>query len=187
MLVYIRRTYNNFPLRSYVSALVDTLEDTDGAVRECARASVVELFTGPNVSDAARADLKKEMLKKGVRKTILESVQAKLALSASTSGPSGIGSDAGSENGDAPSKKQYIPPSMMLKRSMSTTSSGAVAGVGGVVRTFSQSTVNTLAESSCGRPDSRLAGESPPTPSEGTEVQAVYVRVSSLLSRFMVG
>ncbi|OBZ76525.1 Protein STU1 [Grifola frondosa] len=62
------------PIRPYLPALVEALEDTDGTVRECARVSVVELFTGPGVTDAARADLKKELTKKGVRKTIVDGV-----------------------------------------------------------------------------------------------------------------
>ena len=179
VLVNIRRSHTSFPLRPFLSLLVDALEDTDGVVRECARQSVVELFTSPGVTDAARADLKKEMIKKGVRKTILESVQTKLASSTSGSGLSGLGSEVGSENGDAapPVKKQYIPPSMMLKRSMSVTSSGTQAANSGVSRTFSQSTVATLAESSNSRPDSRMAGELPPTPSESNEIHPVYVSV----------
>ena len=176
--MHIRRSHKSYPLRPYLTLLVDSLEDTDGAVRDCARQSVVELFTSPHVSDAARADLKKEMAKKGVRKTIVESVQVKLASSTSGGGGGlGIGSDAGSENGDAapPVKKQYLPPSMMLKRSMTTGSSGATVVSSGMSRTFSQSTVGTLAESSSSRPGSRMAGELPPTSSEGNEVHPVYV------------
>ena len=63
-LVHIRRVHHLFPLRPYLPHLVDALEDTDSTVRECARQSVVELFTGPGVTDTARADLKKEMAKK---------------------------------------------------------------------------------------------------------------------------
>jgi CLIP-associating protein 1/2 len=183
--VHIRRIHPIFPLRPYLASLVDALEDTDGSVRDCARQSIVELFTGPHVSDAARADLKKEMAKKNVRRTILESVQSQLA--SSTSGGNrlgGAGSDAGSENGDAtfaaPStKKQYIPPSMMLKRSMTAASGGGTSGGSGISRTFSQSTVTTLAESTSSRPDSRMAGELPPISSDGLEVQPAYVRAAT--------
>ena len=87
-LVHIRRTHHLFPLRPYLPHLIDALEDTDPAVRECARQSVVELFTGPGATDAARADLKKEMTKKGVRKTIVDGVLSKvLSGSAGTSTP----------------------------------------------------------------------------------------------------
>jgi CLIP-associating protein 1/2 len=61
--------------------LVDTLEDSDGGVRDCARASVIEMFTAPTVTDGARADLKKEMTKKGVRKGIVDGVLGQLLTS----------------------------------------------------------------------------------------------------------
>ena len=57
----VRRLYPMFPLKTYLPSLVDLLEDTDGSVCECARQSVVELFTGPTITDAARVDLKKEV------------------------------------------------------------------------------------------------------------------------------
>ena len=94
--------------------LVDCLEDTDPHVRECARHSIVELFSGPGVTDAARADLKKELLKKGVRKTIVDGVLSKLLAAAIVSNPQ---IHEGSENGegtDTSKNKEYIPPSMAL-------------------------------------------------------------------------
>ncbi|KAF7355127.1 hypothetical protein MSAN_01428300 [Mycena sanguinolenta] len=102
-LVHIRRAHQQFPIRVYVSQLVDALEDTDAHVRDCSRQSVIELFSGPGVSDAARADLKKEMTKKNVRKTIVEGVLSKLigvGGSMSSMGGSGPQSREGSENGD---------------------------------------------------------------------------------------
>lgn len=73
-LVHLRRTNSTFPFRSFLPHLVDTLEDSDGTVRDCARNSVVEIFTSPGVTDGARADLKKEMTKKNVRKGIVDGV-----------------------------------------------------------------------------------------------------------------
>ncbi|KAG9032618.1 suppressor of tub2 mutation, partial [Serendipita sp. 407] len=64
-LVQLRRSNPRFPIRPFLTHLVDTLEDSDGGVRDCARASVIEIFTAAGVSDGARADLKKEMAKKG--------------------------------------------------------------------------------------------------------------------------
>ncbi|THV03303.1 hypothetical protein K435DRAFT_651641 [Dendrothele bispora CBS 962.96] len=154
VLVHIRRQYHLFPIKPYLSQLVDCLEDTDAHVRDCARASVVEIFSGPAVTDAARADLKKEMTKKGVRKTIVEGVLAKL-IGGGGAGGSGSGTDVGSnpqsregsENGDsvAGGKKEYVPPSLALQSrklsSASTTATtGAVAG-NGMPRTVSQSSV----------------------------------------------
>lgn len=114
MLVNIRRAHHTFPIRSYLSLLVDALEDTDGNVRACATPSIIELFTGPGVTDAARADLKKEMTKKGVRKAIVDNVLSKLMSSSRSTGASTPLSE-GSENGDTGAKKEYIPPSLMLQ------------------------------------------------------------------------
>jgi len=157
-----------------------TLEDTDGNVRECARQSVVELFTGPGVTDAARADLKKEMTKKNVRKNIIDHVLAKLVVGGTVGGWSGVQSD-GSENGDTSAgvKKEYIPPSLALQGRKPTGGLGSSTGAGGMPRTVSQGNVKELS-----RPASRTAMVSPPLPAvpadnAGSDVQPVYV--SSIL------
>ncbi|KAI6034288.1 clasp N terminal-domain-containing protein [Pisolithus microcarpus] len=72
VLVHIRRSHPHFPIRPYLSLLVDSMEDTDSN----------------GVTDAARADLKKEMAKKGVRKTIVDSVLSKLMNSTRNKGAS---------------------------------------------------------------------------------------------------
>lgn len=168
-LASIRRAHHLFPFRSYLSLLVDCLEDTDSHVRDVARVSVVELFTGPGVSDAARADLKKEMAKKGVRKTIVDGVLAKL-LGGSVSTLHGRETP---ENGDGTTtKKEYIPPSLALQGKRPLTISQSSSG--GMSRTVSSS-------SSMPRPASRTGMVSPPPPStpasETAEVAAVYVGV----------
>lgn len=165
--MHIRRAHHLFPIRPYSSLLVDCLEDTDPHVRDCARTSVVELFTGPGVTDAARADLKKEMTKKNVRKTIVDGVLAKLLGS---SIGSALQSHEGSENGDATSgKKEYIPPSLALlgKRPRVASQNANLP-----TRSVSQ-------PSSLSRPTSRAAMSSPPPPptptAENAEVRPVYV------------
>ncbi|KAF8528882.1 clasp N terminal-domain-containing protein [Hysterangium stoloniferum] len=77
-LVQLRRDHPSFPLRPFLPQLVNALEDGDGTVRDCAKQSVVEIFTAQGVTDAARTDLKKEMTKRNVRKTIVDSVLLKL-------------------------------------------------------------------------------------------------------------
>ncbi|KAI0771878.1 clasp N terminal-domain-containing protein [Trametes elegans] len=174
VLVHIRRSHHMFPLRPYLPYLVGALEDTDGTVRECARQSVVELFTGPGVTDAARADLKKELTKKGVRKTIVDSVLTKvLAAGAGSSTPA---SDAGSENGDGPaSTKEYVPPSIaLMNKRPGTAASGSVP----VSRAASQGNVREPS-----RPVSRAAvmsptGEGLPAAGGGSGVKAVYIASS---------
>ncbi|CAL1702266.1 unnamed protein product [Somion occarium] len=165
-LVHIRRTHHLFPIRSYLPQLVEALEDTDGTVRESARQSVVELFTGPGVTDAARADLKKEMTKKNVRKTIVDGVLSKV-LSGTTSTPP---SEMGSENGDASTggTAGYVPPSIALMKRPGTAI--------GLSKSSSHSNVRDIS-----RPASRAAGASPiPTEggSSGVDIKPVYIASS---------
>lgn len=155
-----------FPMRPYLPSLVEALEDSDPSVRECAKTSVVELFTGPGVTDAARADLKKELTKKGVRKTIVDLVLSKvLAVGAGSTTPAM--SETGSENGDASSGGHVAPMSLMNKK----------PGTGTMSRSVSQPNVEKLS-----RPASRSAIVSPIPPdppaggaSGGSEVKPVYV------------
>ncbi|KAG6855051.1 hypothetical protein C0991_005980 [Blastosporella zonata] len=172
-LVHIRRAHHQFPIRPYLPLLVDCLEDTDAHVRDCARHSVVELFTGPGVTDAARADLKKEMTKKGVRKTIVDGVLSKLLGSSVNSG-----SREGSENGDPQSTKlkEYIPPSLALQGRRPTSGSGIQ--IGAPTRTVSHGSIKDVS-----RPSSRAA-MSPPLPgllvpatttNESSDIQPVYI------------
>ncbi|CAA7260161.1 unnamed protein product [Cyclocybe aegerita] len=172
-LVHIRRAHHLFPIRPYLSLLVDCLEDTDAHVRDCARQSIIELFSGPGVTDAARADLKKEMTKKGVRKAIVDGVLAKLLGGAPQK-------NEGSENDDVPGgKKEYVPPSLALQgkrpRVASQTQSHSNAGPSTTIaRSVSQPSVLS-------RPASRAAMVSPPpqTPTaEGVDVEPVYIASS---------
>ncbi|KAJ4472277.1 clasp N terminal-domain-containing protein [Lentinula aciculospora] len=161
-LVHIRRQNHMFPLRPYLPLLVDCLEDTDAHVRDCARQSIIELFSGPSVTDAARADLKKEMTRKGVRKTIVDGVLSKLLSGNGVD--SGLQSPSGSENGDAPGG--YIPPSLALQ---GRKPSGPPALL-----------PRSLSQSGIARPPSRAAAldsSTPPTPTTEApaEVKPVYI------------
>jgi CLIP-associating protein 1/2 len=125
-LVHLRRGHHFFPIRPYLPLLVSALEDSDARVRECARESVVELYTGPGVTDAARADLKTAMAKKNVRKGIVESILSKLV---SGSGPAVLASpqSEGSEDGNAcEDMKDFTPPSLMIQGQK--TIAGAAVG-----------------------------------------------------------
>ena len=174
-LVDIRRAHHLFPIRPYLPILVGTLEDSDSTVRETAKTSVVVLFTGPGVSDAARADLKRELGKKGVRKTIVDTLLVKVLGSGNT----GTAAGEGIEATDAPqsqvtAKKEYIPPSLALQAHKAAGGSDImVPGPSAVARMASYGSVKEPS-----RPASRTAMTSPP-PSGGdttASVQAVYVR-----------
>ncbi|KAF8631147.1 hypothetical protein AX15_002493 [Amanita polypyramis BW_CC] len=176
-LSYIRRSHPAFPIRPYLSSLVDCLEDTDPHVRDCARQSIVELFSGPGVTDAARADLKKEMTKKGVRKTIVDSVLTRLLNGTpATSNPQ---SQEGSENGDASAPKEYIPPSLLLQgRRPRVGSQSTNSQAGDHVMNNSQGGAKEISS----RPGSRAA-MTPPPPSanpndENSEIRPVFIASS---------
>jgi CLIP-associating protein 1/2 len=148
--------------------LVSALEDSDARVRECARESVVELYTGPGVTDAARADLKTTMAKKNVRKGIVESILSKLV---SGSGPVVLASpqSEGSEDGNARENlKNYTPPSLKIQGQKTTT--GAAVGQ-------RSKTLPDIKEPA--RPPSR-SGTFQPSDAAGTplaDVRPVYVCV----------
>ncbi|KAH9999414.1 clasp N terminal-domain-containing protein [Russula vinacea] len=160
-LVDIRRAHHLFPIRPYLPMLVGALEDSDSTVP----------------SDAARADLKRELAKKGVRKTIVDTVLTKVLGSDNASTAAGEGTEApGTSQSQVATKKEYIPPSLALQAQKSVGGSDFPApGPSTVSRTASHNSVKELS-----RPDSRAAAASP-IPSGGdttTSVQAVYVASS---------
>ncbi|EIN10669.1 hypothetical protein PUNSTDRAFT_142631 [Punctularia strigosozonata HHB-11173 SS5] len=196
VLVRIRRAHHMFPIRPYLPLLISALEDTDSTVRECARQSVVELFTGPGITDAARTDLKKEMTKKNVRKQIAESVLQRV-LSGSTSERAVTphsdrgGSDTGSDPHPA---KDYVPPSMRLvgvsNGRPTSASSNRPAPIG---RTVSQPAVRPQSRAAPGPPAVPTPAASEPVQtSSGSEVPVVYIasskdletELTSMLSAF---
>ncbi|KAG2152962.1 clasp N terminal-domain-containing protein [Suillus clintonianus] len=163
-LVHIRRTHHLFPLRPYLSLLVDTLEDTDGNVRACATPSVIELFTGPGVTDAARSDLKKELTKKGVRKAMVDNIQSQLMHSSRSTGASTPQSEGSAGSGEPLAKKEYVPPSMMLQQNRRPTVGAASGATPGMTRATSQGNAREIP-----RPASRAAVASPPLSQPSSE------------------
>ncbi|KAF9221886.1 hypothetical protein BS17DRAFT_784123 [Gyrodon lividus] len=178
VLVNIRRTHHLFPIRPYLPLLVDALEDTDGNVRACATPSMIELFTGPGVTDAARADLKKEMTKKNVRKTIVDNILTKLMGSSRSTGASTPQSE-GSESGEPGAKKGYIPPSLMLQNRRPTVgaASGGPPAATSMVRAVSQGNVREPS-----RPASRAAIMASPPLSQPSSESASTVEPAFIAS-----
>ena len=117
------------------------------------------------MTDAARADLKNQMAKKGVRKTIVDGVLSKL-LGGGLVESSSQGQEA-SENGDG--KKEYIPPSLALQSKRPRVASQNTTGVARMV----------TGSKEMPRPASRAAVGSPPPPqtptTESAEIRPVYV------------
>ncbi|CUA77554.1 Protein STU1 [Coccidioides immitis RS] [Rhizoctonia solani] len=163
-LVAIRETYPKFPLRPYVSLSVELLEDGDGSVRDSARTAVVLLFTAPGVAEAARADLKNEMSKRGVRKTIMDAVLNKLTATTIPREKSVAGSDSGvgtdtevlSRPGTSMGRR---PVGVPITRTVSITS--ATGSANGVERPLSRQ------EETPGPPGPSVTISIPPGPSAG--------------------
>jgi len=125
----------------------------------------VELFTSPGVTDAARADLKKEMTKKGVRKATMDSVLSQV-LSSSTNSLASATSNELSQSGG---RKDYVPPSLaLLGKTPSAHSNGfgPTPGPSVMARTRTTNRGNTGPKVPS-RPPSR-AGVASPTPTDAS-------------------
>ncbi|TVY44568.1 Protein stu-1 [Lachnellula subtilissima] len=68
---------HGMPFKSFVSTLMDLLEDADGMVRDTARNSVIALFQ--DAPNAAKSDLKKQLKNFNVRPTIVAAITSHLA------------------------------------------------------------------------------------------------------------
>ncbi|KAF8312831.1 ARM repeat-containing protein [Clavulina sp. PMI_390] len=123
VLVELRRSTNTLPLRAYTTLLVDSLEDADPNVRECARDSVLSLFSSPGVTDLARTDLKEQIAKRGVRKAIADQVMSGLMTSASSAASS---ASFGGDETDRPAPPRA--PSRLLSRSTVPRPASRAAG-----------------------------------------------------------
>lgn len=130
------------PLRPFTPLLLPLLSDADPSVRSLALSAVTSIFSSPSVTAAARADLKKELIKhdvgKKVQDTILAAVIGGAALERSSSAGSllsdmgsttaaGHGgssqkgsSEAGSER-SGPAAKPRMSPSVSATATMSAS------------------------------------------------------------------
>ncbi|KAL2824927.1 clasp N terminal-domain-containing protein [Aspergillus cavernicola] len=68
----------NFLFRSYVPGVVACLEDADGAVRDTAKSTVIELFE--NAPPHAKSDLRRQLVANNVRKSIANHILAGIGL-----------------------------------------------------------------------------------------------------------
>ena len=100
---WLMRVYSQVPgfsFRSYTPLLMKMLEDADAAVRDNAKEAVVELFK--NAPDHAKADLKKELARNGVRKAIATYIVSQLGIPGGAAEAEAIASGAAGE-GEGPS------------------------------------------------------------------------------------
>ena len=91
--------------RSFVPRIVDTLEDADGMVRDAAKHTVVDLFHHAPIH--AQADLKRQLEKHNVRKSIVAEVLSQLS-SPSSSEPVPHSSTHTAPFFDAPNKVTFL-------------------------------------------------------------------------------
>ncbi|KAF8453964.1 clasp N terminal-domain-containing protein [Terfezia claveryi] len=100
---WLMRVYSQVPgfsFRSYTPLLMKMLEDADAAVRDNAKEAVVELFK--NAPDHAKADLKKELARNGVRKAIATYIVSQLGIPGGAAEAEAMASGAAGE-GEGPS------------------------------------------------------------------------------------
>ncbi|CZT00752.1 related to STU1-mitotic spindle protein [Rhynchosporium graminicola] len=93
--VVLMHEENGMPFKSFVTTLMDLLEDADGMVRDTARNSVIALFQ--NAPNAAKSDLKKQLKNFNVRPAIVAAIVPHL-------GPGGPPEATESEVVDVPSR-----------------------------------------------------------------------------------
>ncbi|KAJ1017761.1 hypothetical protein NDA16_005079 [Ustilago loliicola] len=72
LLPILRENCEKYPVRPLLPTMVDLLSDADATVREGARSTLVALFS--SATPAAKADLKKELEKKAVRKQTADGI-----------------------------------------------------------------------------------------------------------------
>ncbi|PWY98091.1 hypothetical protein BCV70DRAFT_202266 [Testicularia cyperi] len=72
LLPILRQNCERYPVRPLLPITVDLLSDADATVREGARSTLVSLFA--NATPAAKADLKKELEKRGTRKQTADAI-----------------------------------------------------------------------------------------------------------------
>ncbi|KAH6673758.1 STU1-like protein [Halenospora varia] len=89
---------NGMPFKSFVTTLMELLEDADGMVRDTARNSVITLFQ--NAPNAAKSDLKRQLKNFNVRPAIVSAIVAHLA-------PGGPAEAAEPEVAAAPQRPQF--------------------------------------------------------------------------------
>ncbi|PVH86028.1 ARM repeat-containing protein [Cadophora sp. DSE1049] len=89
---------NGMPFKSFVSTLMELLEDADGMVRDTARNSVIALFQ--NAPNAAKSDLKKQLKNFNVRPAIVAAIVPHL-------GPGGHPEPVEPELADIPTRPTF--------------------------------------------------------------------------------
>ncbi len=140
LLPILRQNCEKYPIRPLLPTTVDLLSDADATVREGARSTLVALFS--SATPAAKADLKKELEKKAVRKQTADGIlrevlgapsaavapTAVLSPPAPTSfAPSHTSSTTSYAETDAPSSYSKPAPSLYAPSASNVASAASTA------------------------------------------------------------
>ena len=93
----------NMPFKTYTSNIVARLEDADGNVRECAKTSLVQLFS--HAPEGAKTDLKRRLKAHGVRHSIATHILAQIGSEMNES----TGSKSRPQTREAPVSRTQTP------------------------------------------------------------------------------
>ncbi|KAK3109746.1 suppressor of tub2 mutation, partial [Teratosphaeriaceae sp. CCFEE 6253] len=106
------------PFKSYVGPMVARLEDSDGSVREAAKAAVIELFS--NAPERAKTDLKKQMKLHGVRLSIEAQILSHLGASATSRPQTAHAQDAPEDLGASTRSLPAMDPAAKFAESLNS-------------------------------------------------------------------
>lgn len=176
---------------------MNALEDSDPVVRDVAKEGVITTFTAATVGPAAKSDLKKELLKQGVRKTTSDIVlkrtlgnglpSSSSSLTGSPPSVNGIASDAMSGGRRTPSmigRPPQRPPSVASMGRSPSSGSLPRLSTGTSSGSFKPSRGDKLLKEPKNKTHEELladleavaaANAPPPSTGESNVVQVVYV------------
>ena len=149
------------PLRPFTPLLLPLLADPDPAVRALALSTTLAVFSHPSVSPAAKADLKKELVRLDVPKKVQEQVLAGVL------GGAGAGAGSGASAQErSPSRASDEAPARAVARAASTSSAASSSGPAAPARRLTRSQAASASQGSTGASSSSAStsAAAPPTP-----------------------
>ncbi|SPO31029.1 related to STU1 - component of the mitotic spindle [Ustilago trichophora] len=108
LLPILRQNCEKYPVRPLLPITVELLSDADATVREGARSTLIALFS--SATPAAKADLKKELEKKAVRKQTADGILREV-LGAPSAAMAPAPSPAAAPTSFAPTTRHHTAPS----------------------------------------------------------------------------
>ncbi|KAK4701818.1 hypothetical protein P7C70_g4410, partial [Phenoliferia sp. Uapishka_3] len=188
------RAREQAPLKPFTPLLLPLLADADPGVRSLALSSVISIFSSPSVSSAARADLKKALIRHDVSKKLQDTILAAviggagIPLERSSSAGSGLsdlgsntaaGHGGSSQKGSSEAGSELSGTAAKPRISSSSTSSGVIRGSSSrprltptAGRSATASVVPSLLAS---LPAAAFPGDPAAVHEPTTDVEAIYI------------